>query len=38
MVDWWVPMLTTDEAVRLVGGTWGTASNPFEGVRQLGGG
>ena len=21
MVDWWDPMLTTDEAVRLVGGT-----------------
>ena len=38
MLDGLNPILTTDEAVRLVGGTWGTASNPFEGVRQLGGG
>ena len=32
------PILTTDEADRLVGWHLGSASSPFGGFRQLGGG
>ena len=38
LVDWINPILTTDEADRLVGWHLGSASSPFGGFRQLGGG